>query len=115
MQERHLVGDATGFKDVLRHDDGCHAQIVPHVQQKVFEQLGAVGVQAGGWFVEEEQAWPQGEGARYRQTGRFPAGKRRGMLTGAIGDACLAQRSHRPLLCLGIGSCRATEARTSRC
>ena len=65
VKERHLVGDATGFKDVLRHDNGGHAQVVPHVRQQVFEQLGSVGVQARGRFVEEEEAWLQSESTRY--------------------------------------------------
>src|SRR5450756_2632486 len=102
VQERHLVGDATGFKDVLRHDHSCHAQVVPHVQQQVLEQLGAVGVQAGRRLVEEEQAWLQSEGAGYRQACRFTAGKRRSVLAGALCDADLAQGGHGPLLCLGV-------------
>src|SRR5450830_627283 len=102
VQERHLVGDTAGFKDVLRHDDSCHTQVGPHVQQQVLEQLGAVGVQAGRRLVEEEQAWLQSEGAGYRQACRFTAGKRRSVLAGALCDADLAQGGHGPLLCLGV-------------
>ena len=75
VKERHLVGDTTGLEDVLRHDNGGHAQVVPHVRLQVFEQLRAIGVQAGGWFVEEEEAWLKGQGACHRETGCLPAGK----------------------------------------
>src|SRR5450830_1175698 len=101
VQERHLVGDTAGFKDVLRHDDSCHTQVVPHVQQQVLEQLGAVGVQAGRRLVEQEQAWLQGKGACHRQACCFAAGKRRSVLAGALCDAGLAQGGHGPLFCLG--------------
>src|SRR5664280_2485337 len=88
VQERYLVGNASCLEDILCDDDGCHVQVVSHVEQQVFEQFGAVWVQACGRLVEQEQAWLQCEGARHRQAGRFSAGKRRGVLAGAFCDTC---------------------------
>lgn len=99
-QENDIVGQTRRLAEIVRAHQDLRT-IGTDFANDSFDRFGRARVQAGGGFVEQQQARPHGPGARQSQTLALAAGEQAGTVAGAVRQADAGKHMVRPCIPLG--------------